>query len=106
MRQHTQRRRRERFVRVAPDAELVEPEVIHALERRDAERAGRAQKQRRERVCRVRLHIEKRGPVVRRGNGHQCVHPARLAAGEQRRGHFARGLGRVHFLRAAVCKQL
>ena len=46
LRQHTQRRRRERFVRVAPDAELVEPEVIHALERRDAERAGRTQKQR------------------------------------------------------------
>ena len=106
MRQHAQRRRRERLVRVAPDAELVEPEVVHALECRDAERARRAQKQRRERVRRVRLHVEKRGPVVRRGDGDQRVHPACLAAGEQRRGRLARGLGRLHLLRAAVREQL
>ena len=106
LRQHAQRSRRDRLVRVAADAELVEPEVIHALERRNAERARRAEKQRRERACGIRLHVGKRRPVVRRGDGHQRVHPAGLAAGEQRRGRLARGLGRLHLLGAAVREQL
>ena len=41
LRQHPQRGRRDRLVRVAADAELVEPEVIYVLECRDAERAPR-----------------------------------------------------------------
>ena len=43
---------------------------------------------------------------MRCGDGDQRVHPARLVAGEQRRGRLARSLGRLHFLRAAVCEQL
>ena len=43
---------------------------------------------------------------MRRGDGNQRVYPTRLAAGEQRRGRLARGLGRLHFLRAAVREQL
>ena len=106
LRQHAQRGRAERLVRVAADAELVEPEIIHTLERRDAERTRRAEKQRRERIRSIRLHVEKRRPVVRCGDGHQRVHPAGFAAGEQRRGRLTRGLGRLHLLGAAVREQL
>ena len=66
-----------------------------------------------ERLGQVRGHVHDRAvgfnearAVMRRCDLGHGVHPAALAAGEQRARCGAGGLGRCDFLRAAVCHQL
>ena len=104
--EHALQRLEHGLIGVFVDAELLQLEVEQVLELRDAEALG-------ERLGQVRGHVHDRAvgfnearAVMRRCDLGHGVHPAALAAGEQRARCGAGGLGRCDFLRAAVCHQL
>ena len=104
--EHALQRLKHGLVRILVDAELLKLEVIEILDLRDAEALG-------ERLGQIRCHVHDRAvgldegrAVVRRGDLGHGVHPAALAAGEQRARRGAGGLGRGNFLGAAVGHQL
>ena len=104
--QHAVERLREGLVVVLADAELVELEVVHALERRQAQRLGGGRGQVGGELGKVAVGLNERCAVVRRGDGGQRVDPVALAAEEERARLHTGGLGRGDFLRAAVGENL
>ena len=104
--EHALQRLEHGLVRILVDAELLELEVIEILDLRDAEALGERLGQ----IC-CRVHdravgLDEGRAVVGRGDLGHGVHPAALAAGEQRTRRSAGGLGRGNFLGAAVGHQL
>ena len=94
------------LVVVPADAELVELEVVHALERRQAQRLGGGRGQVGGELGKVAVGFNERRAVVRRGDGGQRVDPVALAAEEERARLHTGGLRRGDFLRAAVGEDL
>ena len=104
--QHAVKRLGKCLVVVLADAELVELEVVHALERRQAQRLGGACGQVGGELREIAVGLNERRAVVRRGDGGQRVDPAALAAEEKRARLHTGGFGRGDLLRAAVGKDL
>ena len=91
---------------VLADAELVELEIIHALEFGQPQHLGCGGGKLGRGLCKVCVALNERRAVVRRGDGGQRVHPAALAAEEKRARLDTGGPGCGDLLRAAVGEDL